>query len=56
MCLQAALRRESRRGDVLLDAASFTMNDLDTEVLPLPPRYRFRDLFLGDQPFPNDDR
>ncbi|GAB1286092.1 Potassium channel subfamily T member 1 [Apodemus speciosus] len=32
------------------------MNDLDTEVLPLPPRYRFRDLLLGDQPFPNDDR
>ncbi|XP_050011219.1 potassium channel subfamily T member 1 isoform X4 [Alexandromys fortis] len=33
-----------------------TMNDRDTEVLPLPPRYRFRDLLLGDQPFPNDDR
>ncbi|XP_015854973.1 potassium channel subfamily T member 1 isoform X6 [Peromyscus maniculatus bairdii] len=32
------------------------MNDRDTEVLPLPPRYRFRDLLLGDQPFPNDDR
>ncbi|KAM4878127.1 potassium channel subfamily T member 1 isoform 6-T6 [Thomomys bottae] len=32
------------------------MSDLDTEVLPLPPRYRFRDLLLGDQSFPNDDR
>lgn len=42
-------------GDVLLDAVSLTMNDLDTEVLPLPPRYRFRDLLLGDQPFTNDD-
>ncbi|XP_026251267.1 potassium channel subfamily T member 1 isoform X4 [Urocitellus parryii] len=32
------------------------MSDLDTEVLPLPPRYRFRDLLLGDQSFQNDDR
>ncbi|XP_077004889.1 potassium channel subfamily T member 1 isoform X2 [Tamandua tetradactyla] len=32
------------------------MNDLDSEVLPLPPRYRFRDLLLGDQAFQNDDR
>ncbi|EHB11627.1 Potassium channel subfamily T member 1 [Heterocephalus glaber] len=32
------------------------MSDLDSEVLPLPPRYRFRDLLLGDQPFPSDDR
>ncbi|KAL8174399.1 UNVERIFIED_CONTAM: hypothetical protein K2H54_043849 [Gekko kuhli] len=31
------------------------MNELDTEVLPLPPRYRFRDLLLGDQSFQNDD-
>ncbi|XP_045702415.1 potassium channel subfamily T member 1 isoform X2 [Phyllostomus hastatus] len=32
------------------------MSDLDSEVLPLPPRYRFRDLLLGDQYFQNDDR
>uniref|UniRef100_A0A670KPB5 Potassium sodium-activated channel subfamily T member 1 n=1 Tax=Podarcis muralis TaxID=64176 RepID=A0A670KPB5_PODMU len=32
------------------------MNELDSEVLPLPPRYRFRDLLLGDQSFQNDDR
>ncbi|XP_069333212.1 potassium channel subfamily T member 1 isoform X5 [Eulemur rufifrons] len=32
------------------------MNDLDSEVLPLPPRYRFRDLLLGDQSFQSDDR
>ncbi|XP_027725427.1 potassium channel subfamily T member 1 isoform X4 [Vombatus ursinus] len=32
------------------------MNDMDSEVLPLPPRYRFRDLLLGDQSFQNDDR
>ncbi|ELK07361.1 Potassium channel subfamily T member 1 [Pteropus alecto] len=31
-------------------------SDLDSEVLPLPPRYRFRDLLLGDQSFQNDDR
>ncbi|XP_073746172.1 potassium channel subfamily T member 1 isoform X5 [Callorhinus ursinus] len=38
------------------DTAGFKMSDLDTEVLPLPPRYRFRDLLLGDQSFQNDDR
>uniref|UniRef100_A0A7M4FWT8 Potassium sodium-activated channel subfamily T member 1 n=1 Tax=Crocodylus porosus TaxID=8502 RepID=A0A7M4FWT8_CROPO len=32
------------------------MNELESEVLPLPPRYRFRDLLLGDQSFQNDDR
>ncbi|KAM9326974.1 potassium channel subfamily T member 1 isoform 1-T1 [Gastrophryne carolinensis] len=32
------------------------MNELETEVPPLPPRYRFRDLLLGDQSFQNDDR
>ncbi|KAM9642745.1 potassium channel subfamily T member 1 isoform 1-T1 [Trichechus inunguis] len=45
------------RGDgVLLDIAGLKMTDLDSEVLPLPPRYRFRDLLLGDQSFQNDDR
>ncbi|XP_012510198.1 PREDICTED: potassium channel subfamily T member 1 isoform X1 [Propithecus coquereli] len=37
-------------------AARLRMNDLDSEVLPLPPRYRFRDLLLGDQSFQSDDR
>ncbi|XP_066450810.1 potassium channel subfamily T member 2 isoform X3 [Eleutherodactylus coqui] len=32
------------------------MVDLDNEVPPLPPRYRFRDLLLGDQGWQNDDR
>ncbi|XP_067868335.1 potassium channel subfamily T member 1 isoform X4 [Heterodontus francisci] len=32
------------------------MNELETDVPPLPPRYRFRDLLLGDQSFQNDDR
>uniref|UniRef100_A0A3Q1H0R9 Potassium sodium-activated channel subfamily T member 1 n=1 Tax=Acanthochromis polyacanthus TaxID=80966 RepID=A0A3Q1H0R9_9TELE len=32
------------------------MAEVDTEVPPLPPRYRFRDLLLGDQTFQNDDR
>ncbi|XP_047687036.1 potassium channel subfamily T member 1 isoform X10 [Prionailurus viverrinus] len=45
------------RGDgACLDTASLKMSDLDTEVLPLPPRYRFRDLLLGDPSFQNDDR
>lgn len=55
----ACARRQPSGGDggrgdgVRPDTASFKMSDLDTEVLPLPPRYRFRDLLLGDQ---NDDR
>ncbi|XP_042561563.1 potassium channel subfamily T member 2-like [Clupea harengus] len=32
------------------------MVDLESEVPPLPPRYRFRDLLLGDQTWPSDDR
>ncbi|KAM5148314.1 potassium channel subfamily T member 2 isoform 2-T2 [Mantella aurantiaca] len=32
------------------------MVDLDSEVPALPPRYRFRDLILGDQALQNDDR
>uniref|UniRef100_A0A673A336 Potassium channel, subfamily T, member 1 n=1 Tax=Sphaeramia orbicularis TaxID=375764 RepID=A0A673A336_9TELE len=31
------------------------MEQLESEVLPLPPRFRFRDLLLGDQSFQNDD-
>nr|XP_008514371.1 PREDICTED: potassium channel subfamily T member 2 isoform X1 [Equus przewalskii] len=31
------------------------MVDLESEVPPLPPRYRFRDLLLGDQGWQNDD-
>ncbi|KAG8010562.1 Potassium channel subfamily T member 2 [Nibea albiflora] len=32
------------------------MEQHETEVPPLPPRFRFRDLLLGDQGFQNDDR
>uniref|UniRef100_A0ACB8F0G5 Uncharacterized protein n=1 Tax=Sphaerodactylus townsendi TaxID=933632 RepID=A0ACB8F0G5_9SAUR len=46
----------SSKSGIILDISSLTMNELDTEVLPLPPRYRFRDLLLGDQSFQNDDR
>lgn len=53
----ACARRQPGAGDgVLLDTASLKMSDLDSEVLPLPPRYRFRDLLLGDQSFQTDDR
>ena len=31
-----------------------TMVEMEKEVLPLPPRYRFRDLLLGD--WQSDDR
>ncbi|XP_029961647.1 potassium channel subfamily T member 1 [Salarias fasciatus] len=41
---------------VILDISTLKMAEVDTEVPPLPPRYRFRDLLLGDQTFQNDDR
>ncbi|XP_069465641.1 potassium channel subfamily T member 1 isoform X3 [Ambystoma mexicanum] len=44
------------KSGVILDISSLKMNELETEVPPLPPRYRFRDLLLGDQTFQNDDR
>ncbi|KAG7251784.1 hypothetical protein CRUP_008834, partial [Coryphaenoides rupestris] len=40
----------SRRG-LILDTST-----LESEVPPLPPRFRFRDFLLGDQGFQNDDR
>eukprot|EP00061_Rhincodon_typus_P008881 g31894.t1 len=47
---------QNRNSDgVILDIASLKMNELETDVPPLPPRYRFRDLLLGDQSFQNDD-
>ncbi|XP_069604133.1 potassium channel subfamily T member 1 isoform X1 [Ranitomeya imitator] len=44
------------KSGVILDISTLKMNELETEVPPLPPRYRFRDLLLGDQTFQNDDR
>lgn len=41
---------------LILDSSALKMADVDSEVPPLPPRYRFRDLLLGDQSFQNDDR
>ncbi|XP_038589927.1 potassium channel subfamily T member 2 isoform X2 [Micropterus salmoides] len=41
---------------VILDISTLKMEQLESEVPPLPPRFRFRDLLLGDQSFQNDDR
>ncbi|XP_070706460.1 potassium channel subfamily T member 2 [Pempheris klunzingeri] len=41
---------------VILDITTLKMEQLESEVPPLPPRFRFRDLLLGDQSFQNDDR
>ncbi len=49
-------RNNSSNTGVILDISTLKMADLDSEVPPLPPRYRFRDLLLGDQSFQNDDR
>ncbi|KAI4821134.1 hypothetical protein KUCAC02_029082 [Chaenocephalus aceratus] len=46
----------SSNSGVILDISTLKMAEVDTEVPPLPPRYRFRDLLLGDQTFQNDDR
>ncbi|XP_077379179.1 potassium channel subfamily T member 1 isoform X4 [Festucalex cinctus] len=49
-------RNNSSNSGVILDISALKMAEVDTEVPPLPPRYRFRDLLLGDQTFQNDDR
>ncbi|XP_015251037.1 PREDICTED: potassium channel subfamily T member 1-like isoform X1 [Cyprinodon variegatus] len=49
-------RNNSSNSGVILDISSLKIADVDSEVPPLPPRYRFRDLLLGDQTFQNDDR
>ncbi|KAE8285284.1 Potassium channel subfamily T member 1 Sequence like a calcium-activated potassium channel subunit [Larimichthys crocea] len=41
---------------VILDISTLKMEQQESEVPPLPPRFRFRDLLLGDQSFQNDDR
>ncbi|XP_073334187.1 potassium channel subfamily T member 2 [Pagrus major] len=40
---------------VILDISTLKMEQQESEVPPLPPRFRFRDLLLGDQSL-NDDR
>ncbi|XP_044053710.1 potassium channel subfamily T member 1 isoform X14 [Siniperca chuatsi] len=49
-------RNNSSNSGVILDISALKIAEVDTEVPPLPPRYRFRDLLLGDQTFQNDDR
>ncbi|XP_026177273.1 potassium channel subfamily T member 2 [Mastacembelus armatus] len=49
-------KNNSSNSGVILDISTLKMADVDSEVPPLPPRYRFRDLLLGDQAFQNDDR
>ncbi|XP_069842084.1 potassium channel subfamily T member 1 isoform X4 [Dendropsophus ebraccatus] len=56
MCIWKKPRLAPDKSGVILDISTLKMNELETEVPPLPPRYRFRDLLLGDQTFQNDDR
>ncbi|XP_029572237.1 potassium channel subfamily T member 1 isoform X2 [Salmo trutta] len=49
-------KNNSSNTGVILDISALKMAEVDSEVPPLPPRYRFRDLLLGDQSFQNDDR
>ncbi|KAL0979066.1 hypothetical protein UPYG_G00180100 [Umbra pygmaea] len=53
---EALQKNNSSNSGVILDISTLKMTDVDSEVPPLPPRYRFRDLLLGDQAFQNDDR
>ncbi|XP_032395352.1 potassium channel subfamily T member 2 isoform X1 [Etheostoma spectabile] len=53
----APLQTNVNSSGVILDISTLTMEQQESEeVLPLPPRFRFRDLLLGDQSFQNDDR
>ncbi|KAM9392906.1 potassium channel subfamily T member 1 [Pholidichthys leucotaenia] len=49
-------KNNSSNSGIILDISALKMADVDSGVPPLPPRYRFRDLLLGDQTFQNDDR
>ncbi|XP_074546382.1 potassium channel subfamily T member 2 isoform X2 [Halichoeres trimaculatus] len=53
--LQTNANSSSSSG-VILDISTLKMEQQESEVPPLPPRFRFRDLLLGDQNFQNDDR
>uniref|UniRef100_A0A8C7XC04 Potassium sodium-activated channel subfamily T member 1a n=1 Tax=Oryzias sinensis TaxID=183150 RepID=A0A8C7XC04_9TELE len=46
----------SSSSGVILNISALKMEQLESEVPPLPLHLRFRDLLLGDQNFPNDDR
>lgn len=48
--------RNNGNSEVILDISTLKMEQPESEVPPLPPRFRFRDLLLGDQSFQNDDR
>lgn len=52
----APIQTNSNSSGVILDISNLKMEQLESEVPPLPPRFRFRDLLLGDQSFQNDDR
>ena len=53
----APLQTHSSSSGVILDISALNMEQKESEeVPPLPPRFRFRDLLLGDQSFQNDDR
>ncbi|KAF3849408.1 hypothetical protein F7725_015905 [Dissostichus mawsoni] len=53
----APLRTHSSSSGLILDISALNMEQQESEeVPPLPPRFRFRDLLLGDQSFQNDDR
>ncbi|KAI3362188.1 hypothetical protein L3Q82_012512 [Scortum barcoo] len=50
------LQTNTNSSGVILDISTLKMEQHESEVPPLPPRFRFRDLLLGDQSFQNDDR
>ncbi|XP_068562803.1 potassium channel subfamily T member 2 [Cebidichthys violaceus] len=53
----AALQSSVDSSGVILDISALEMEQQESEeVPPLPLRFRFRDLLLGDQSFQNDDR
>lgn len=51
-----AVASRADRSGVILDISTLRMEQQESEVPPLPPRFRFRDLLLGDQTFQNEDR
>lgn len=55
--MEAAQKKNSSGSTgLILDISNLRMGVGESGVPPLPPRYRFRDLLLGDQSFQSEDR
>ncbi|XP_061655676.1 potassium channel subfamily T member 2 isoform X2 [Phyllopteryx taeniolatus] len=53
-CCKGTFQTVGGTSGVILDISRLNAEQPESEVPPLPPRFRFRDLLIGDQSFQND--